>query len=268
MLRLRTVRFVRAEDGFGMIELLAAMVVMLVGILAVFSLFQAGMVQLRRASTATTAAAIADSEMEHFRAIRYDSIGLADAAVLATDATYKAHGAYKADTSPAATLSSGITSAQLTIPVSSAAGFPSAAPYIVKIGDELVQVSGGAGTTTWTVRENVNAANWPRDGRGYLQTDFVAHSAAATVTQIQRVSRCGPLGADPCTASVPTKTVPGADGHPYRVDTYITWFQISGGSASTTGRLVKLVTIVVRDSVAPYRKWAQLSSAFDEATGV
>ena len=61
-----------------MIELLAAMTVMLIGIFAVFAVFQAGIVQIRRASTQTTAAAIADSEIEKFRAIKYDSIGLAN----------------------------------------------------------------------------------------------------------------------------------------------------------------------------------------------
>ena len=59
-----------------MIELLAAMTVMLIGIFAVFSVFQAGIVQIRRASTVTTAGAIADSEMENFRAIKYEAIDL------------------------------------------------------------------------------------------------------------------------------------------------------------------------------------------------
>ena len=83
-----------------MIELLAAMTVMLIGIFATFAVFQAGIVQLRRASTVTTAAAAADAEMEKFRAIRFDSIGLANTAVVAADATYKGDSAYKADTAP------------------------------------------------------------------------------------------------------------------------------------------------------------------------
>jgi prepilin-type N-terminal cleavage/methylation domain-containing protein len=61
---------IRDERGFGMVELLAAMTVMLVGVLAVFSLFQAGIIQIRRASTVTTAAALADAEMEKFRAYK------------------------------------------------------------------------------------------------------------------------------------------------------------------------------------------------------
>jgi hypothetical protein len=244
------------------------MIVMLVGILAVFSLFQAGMIQLRRASTETTAAALADAEMERYRAVRYDSIGLDDSDVVAADATYKADSAYKADTSPSTTLTgSGITSAtQLTIPVASASGFPSTTPYIVKIGTELILVGGGAGTTSWTVHTTAD--------RGYRGTTAAAHAGGTAVTQIQRVHvvKCG---TSPCTTSLPTKTVTGADGHPYRVDTYITWqvvANVSSGACTppscATGRPAKLVTIVVRDSAAPYHRWARLSSAFDESTGI
>jgi Tfp pilus assembly protein PilV len=265
VLRLKVILDTRArrEHGFGMIELLASMTVMLIGIFAVFAVFQAGIVQIRRASTITTAAAVADSEMEKFRAVRYDSIGLADSDIAAADTTYRSDSAYKADTAPTTTLASAMTTSQLTISVASASSFPSAAPFIVKIDSELILVSGGAGTTTWTVRENVTGQ--PSTGRGYLGTTATAHSAGAAVVQIQRVNvtKCGTA---PCTNSVPTKTTTGADGRSYRVDTYITWKQIS--SASTTGRLLKLVTVVVRDSASPYRRWTRLTSAFDESTGV
>jgi Tfp pilus assembly protein PilV len=265
MLRLKAILDTRArrEHGFGMIELLASMTVMLIGIFAVFAVFQAGIVQIRRASTITTAAAVADSEMEKFRAVRYDSIGLADSDIAAADATYKSDSAYKADTAPATTVASAMTTSQLTISVASASGFPTAAPFIVKIDSELILVSGGAGTTTWTVREDVTGQ--PSTGRGYLGTTATAHSAGAAVVQIQRVNvtKCGTA---PCTNSVPTKTTTGADGRSYRVDTYITWKQIR--SASTTGRLLKLVTVVVRDSASPYRRWTRLTSSFDESTGV
>jgi len=260
VLRLKTILDARArhEHGFGMIELLASMTVMLIGIFAVFAVFQAGIVQIRRASTITTTAAVADAEMEKFRAVRYDSIGLANSDVAAADSTYTSESVYKADTAPATTLASAMTVSQLTISVASASGFPSAAPYIVMIDSELILVSGGAGTTTWAVRDVVE--------RGYLGTTATAHSAGANVVQIQRVNvtKCGTA---PCTNSVPTKTTTGADGRSYRVDTYVTWKQISS-SASTTGRLVKLVTVIVRDNAAPYKRWARLTSAFDESTGV
>jgi Tfp pilus assembly protein PilV len=241
-----------------MIELLAAMTIMLVGILAVFTVFHAGIVQLRRASKVTTAAAIADSEIEKFRAIRFESIGLANSAVDAADATYKGDSAYVADTAPTTTLSSALTASQLTVPVTSAAGFPTTSPYIVQIDSELILVSGGTGTTTWTVRDAVE--------RGYLGTTDAAHSAGATVLQIRRVNVTA-CGTEPCTNSVPTKTVNGADGNPYRVDTYITWRQTTG-TGTTTGRLLKYVTVVVRDNASPYKVWARLGSSFDESTGV
>ena len=60
--------------------------------------------------------------------------------------------------------------------------------------------------------------------------------------------------------------VTGADGRSYKVDTYVTWKQITSADA-TAGRLVKLVSIVVRDSASPYRAWARVSAAFDEGTG-
>jgi Tfp pilus assembly protein PilV len=260
VLRLKTILAPRArrEHGFGMIELLASMTVMLIGIFAVFAIFQAGIVQIRRASTITTAAAVADAEMEKYRAIRYDSIGLANSDVAAADSTYTSDSAYKADTTPTTTLASAMTATQLTVPVASSSGFPPSAPYIVQIDSELILVSGGAGTTTWTVRDSIE--------RGYLGTTATTHSAGAAVVQTQRVNvtKCG---TSPCTNSVATKTTAGADGRSYRVDTYVTWKQI-GSSALITGRLLKLVTVVVRDNASPYRRWARLTSAFDESTGV
>jgi prepilin-type N-terminal cleavage/methylation domain-containing protein len=246
------------QHGFGMIELLAAMTVMLIGIFAVFAVFQAGMIQIRRASTVTTAAAIADAEMEKQRALLYGAIGLDNTDVAAADSTYKADSAYKADTAPTTTLASAITStSQLTITVASASGFPTTSPFLVKIDSEYILVSGGAGTTSWTIYQTSD--------RGLLGSTAATHSAGATVTQIQRVNvtKCG---TGTCTSSVPTKTVTGADGKSYRVDTYVTWKQIAG-SGTTTGRLVKLVTVVVRASTSPYRTWARVSSTFDQSTG-
>ena len=257
-----------------MVELVAAMTIMLVGLLAVFGLFQASIVQIRRASTATTAAALADAEMERYRARLYESIGLdnTDVAAVVADpvlgSAYTAQDAYKSDTAPATTLAgSGITSSsQETVPVASSSGFPSSAPYIVKVDSEYILIGDGAGTTTWTVGSS---------GRGYFGSTATSHATGSAVTRIQRVNvtKCGSA---PCTTSVPSKTLTGADGDQYRVDTYITWQLISNvtdGQACTppacaTGRPAQLVTIVVRETEAPYRTLARVSSSFDEATGL
>ena len=97
LLRTRQLRArAREEGGFGLIELLIAMTVMLVGIFAVFGMFESGIHQIRRASDVTTAAAIGDSQMEQIRAVKYDVIGLTSAAISAAGATYTGDTAYRA----------------------------------------------------------------------------------------------------------------------------------------------------------------------------
>lgn len=239
-----------------MVELLAAITVLAVGLMAVFAMYQTGLMQIRRASTITTAAALGDAEMEKFRAIKYESLGLDNTDVNAADSTYASDSAYRADTSPSTTLTAGMTVDQTSITVASASGFPTVAPYLVQIDSELLLVNAGVGTTTWTVT------------RGQMGTTAATHSATAAVTQKQRayVVRCG---TQPCTDMVPTKTVAGADGKNYRVDTYVTWRTIANSaSPASSGRLLKLITIVIRDSNAPHRTWARVSSAFDESTGL
>jgi Tfp pilus assembly protein PilV len=54
----------RDESGFGMLELLMAMVMLNVGILAVVGAFSSGNVALARASRISTAAALANKQME------------------------------------------------------------------------------------------------------------------------------------------------------------------------------------------------------------
>ena len=87
------------EDGFGLIELLIAMTMLAIGILAVFAMFESGIRSATRASHVTTAGALADREMENYRAIRYDSIGLDDTQVLAAAASYASDPAYQASAS-------------------------------------------------------------------------------------------------------------------------------------------------------------------------
>jgi prepilin-type N-terminal cleavage/methylation domain-containing protein len=85
-------RLRRCEAGFGLVELLIAMTVLAIGILAIFAMFESGVRSIARASSVTTAAALADREMENFRAIRYDAIGLPDAQVTAAVTTYPPYG--------------------------------------------------------------------------------------------------------------------------------------------------------------------------------
>ena len=76
------------EDGFGLIELLIAMVMLNVGILAVVAAFNSGIVALARSSHVSTATAMADREMEAYRGLTYATIGLLAGKASGGDATY------------------------------------------------------------------------------------------------------------------------------------------------------------------------------------
>ncbi|MGW6194604.1 multicopper oxidase domain-containing protein [Kribbella sp. NPDC055110] len=64
------------------------------------------------------------------------------------------------------------TSSQTSITVASAAGFPTTGTYFVRIDNEVLQVSGGQGTTTWTV------------ARGVLGSSAATHLSGAVVTAL------------------------------------------------------------------------------------
>jgi Tfp pilus assembly protein PilV len=65
---------VRNEAGFGLIELMMAMVMLNIGILAIVAAFNSGAVSLARASKVSNAATLADTQMELFRGMKYTAI--------------------------------------------------------------------------------------------------------------------------------------------------------------------------------------------------
>ena len=62
------------ESGIGLIELLIAMTVTSIGIMALVAGLSSGNVALERANDAASAASVADAKMESYRALRYDAI--------------------------------------------------------------------------------------------------------------------------------------------------------------------------------------------------
>jgi len=78
----------RSQDGFGLIELLMAMVMLNIGILAVVAAYQTGMFALNRASKISTASTLADQQMELYRALTYGAIALDSSALASVDNTY------------------------------------------------------------------------------------------------------------------------------------------------------------------------------------
>src|SRR3954452_8477391 len=64
----------RDQSGFGMLELLMAMVMLNVGILAIVAAFSSGNSALARANRISTASALADKQLESYRGLIYDNI--------------------------------------------------------------------------------------------------------------------------------------------------------------------------------------------------
>jgi type II secretory pathway pseudopilin PulG len=79
----------RSEGGFGLVELLIAMLMLNIGLLAVVAAFSSGIVSLNRASRITTASVIADQQMELYRAVTHGQICLEQNAVNGTDQKYR-----------------------------------------------------------------------------------------------------------------------------------------------------------------------------------
>ena len=69
-------RRLRRQDGFGLVELLIAMTVLVIGIMGIVAAFSAGAVSLQRASRISNAATLADAQMEGYRALPYSDIKL------------------------------------------------------------------------------------------------------------------------------------------------------------------------------------------------
>ena len=70
------------------------------------------------------------------------------------------------------TRTSASTAAQTSMTVASAAGFPAAGSYYVRIDNEVLNVTAGQGTGTWTVT------------RGQLGTAAATHANGATITAL------------------------------------------------------------------------------------
>lgn len=79
-----------------LVELVIAMAVLTIGILALVGAYSAGYASLNRASSTSSASVLADSQMERFRALQYAAIQLNTTcgATCAQDSTYTSDSAY------------------------------------------------------------------------------------------------------------------------------------------------------------------------------
>jgi Tfp pilus assembly protein PilV len=87
--RLRAARRVAADGrGFGLVELLIALMVLNIGVFATVAAFNSGTLALRRANRTATASVIADKQMELYRSLLYSSIAVLAPPACSADPTY------------------------------------------------------------------------------------------------------------------------------------------------------------------------------------
>jgi Tfp pilus assembly protein PilV len=65
------------EAGFGLVELVIAMAILNIGLLALVAAFNSGAVAVKRSARVSTGTALADRQMELYRALTYGDIRLA-----------------------------------------------------------------------------------------------------------------------------------------------------------------------------------------------
>jgi prepilin-type N-terminal cleavage/methylation domain-containing protein len=67
-------RRLRRQEGFGLVELVIAMTILAIGLLALMAAFSSGYAAINRASEVGTASVLADKQMETLRAMSYATI--------------------------------------------------------------------------------------------------------------------------------------------------------------------------------------------------
>jgi type II secretory pathway pseudopilin PulG len=228
-------RLVQEEEGFGLIELLFAMIVLNVGIFVLMASFQSGTLAVSGAASTTNGTVVADKVMEVYRGLKNCAIylhangtgtdngatGLPDGVPNGTSSWYSG---YQGDTRAYANTVNGVNQTAYFSYTSP----PTSAPQWV---------------TEYTPATGAVPA--------YCSTGFPA--AAGSLSAFTTST-----GIDPTQA---VQKVKGPDGQSYPVFSYIVLLQASG--TGYTGGYVKQVTVVVRNPRQPTKTLARESSVFD-----
>src|SRR3954447_3634094 len=89
----RLLERLRNDDAFGLVELLVAMVILNVGLIAVLAAFLSGSTAIKHGSRVSTASTLAETQLELYRSLTYSAIAL-DSNSLPTGAPYTTDSAY------------------------------------------------------------------------------------------------------------------------------------------------------------------------------
>jgi Tfp pilus assembly protein PilV len=247
------VRRLQQQRGFGLLELLMAMTVLNVGILAIVAAFNSGALALSRASKTSTATALADSQMELFRGLTYTNIEQTTSGWTSAtgDSTWTADSTYQTN---------------MANPLWPKALIP---------------------TVTSCPNSNTNSCN-PEltvtgpDGRSYridtyMYYDRPTTQSTTTTSSVTLPASTIPVASTSGFASTASSIMVGGQTVSYTGVTATSFTGCTGGSGTLasgstvtggpTGEQIKVVTVVVRDVNKLASSLARETSTFDTATG-
>lgn len=146
-----TGRIRREEAGIGLVELVIAVAVMNVAIMAMFAMFQAGAVTLLRAARTSNGSVVAEKQMELYRGILYADIRLNDTLVSGADATHTGAAEWVSAASQV-TSSACVSTTAACMPVQSSVTGPDGRAYRVDTYIRTATTSSGRNGKQVTVR--------------------------------------------------------------------------------------------------------------------
>jgi type II secretory pathway pseudopilin PulG len=229
----------RDQSGFGMLELLIAMVILNIGVFALVGVFNASAVAIRRAGDTSAATAVADKQMELYRGIENCAIWLDQWLMPASGSTYALdQRSYN-----------GTASYTPQIPYWSAA----------TAADQQYWVTDGMDSATTF---QFNGATQTNLASCAYKTMTTSQTLPLTATNgssanIDSLGTITPMSTAATSTVKPIQTITGPDGVGYTVYTYIVLVQ------STGGEWAKQVTIVVYDPRDTTHTLARETSIFD-----
>lgn len=235
-------RRLATEEGFGLFELLFALVLLNIGIFALMGSFQSGALAVSRASSASNGTVVADKVMEVYRGLKNCAIYLHVTGTTGLDT----------GTPP---LPEGIPR-----PASTwyAAYWGDTAAYANTVnGANQTAYYSFADTTPPTIAPQWVTENTPATGAVLVPCPTLFPGPTG-VYPIALNALITSTGIDPTKA---VQMVTGPDGQAYPVFSYIVLLQVGG--AGWTGGYVKQVTVVVRNPRLTTQPLARESSLFD-----
>lgn len=187
-------RLHRDERGFGLVELLISMTILVIAVFAMYTAFDAGALALLRSSRTSTAATIGEKQLELYRGMLWSNIGLRAAGpngsgLDSTDGTHQGDSDWVSQTAQTAAANCSSSSAPECQPTQSNITGPDGFKYRT---DTYVRTLTAAGGGVYNGRDVKRVAVTVRKQED--QTKLLARVA----TTFDRATGCDGTTSNPC----------------------------------------------------------------------